>query len=51
MIRRALGVCCYPEHRPEDWWREDARRMADIAGDASLPATLGPADLHRAVKA
>jgi beta-galactosidase len=28
MIRRALGVCYYPEHWPEDWWAEDAARMA-----------------------
>ncbi|WP_152047095.1 beta-galactosidase [Aureimonas psammosilenae] len=26
---RALGVCYYPEHWPEDWWAEDARRMAE----------------------
>ena len=25
-----LGVCWYPEHWPEDWWEDDARRMADI---------------------
>jgi beta-galactosidase len=31
MIRRALGVCYYPEHWPEAWWREDAARMA-VAG-------------------
>ncbi len=30
MIRRALGVCYYPEHWPEAWWAEDARRMAGI---------------------
>jgi beta-galactosidase len=23
-----LGCCYYPEHWPEDWWAEDARRMA-----------------------
>ena len=23
-----LGVCYYPEHWPEDWWDDDARRMA-----------------------
>jgi beta-galactosidase len=23
-----LGVCYYPEHWPEDYWEEDARRMA-----------------------
>jgi beta-galactosidase len=22
-----LGVCYYPEHWPEDWWDDDARRM------------------------
>jgi beta-galactosidase len=25
-----LGVCYYPEHWPEDWWADDARRMADL---------------------
>lgn len=25
-----LGVCYYPEHWPEEWWAEDARRMADL---------------------
>ena len=25
-----LGVCYYPEHWPEAWWAEDARRMADM---------------------
>ena len=25
-----LGVCYYPEHWPEDWWAEDARRMVEI---------------------
>ncbi len=29
MRHRALGVCYYPEHWPEDWWATDARRMAD----------------------
>ncbi|MFN0192766.1 MAG: beta-galactosidase [Aestuariivirga sp.] len=24
-----LGVCYYPEHWPEDWWAEDARRMRE----------------------
>ncbi len=24
-----LGVCYYPEHWPEDWWIEDARRMRE----------------------
>ncbi|EPX82540.1 Beta-galactosidase [Rubellimicrobium thermophilum DSM 16684] len=27
---RTLGVCYYPEHWPEAWWPEDARRMAAI---------------------
>lgn len=26
---RALGVCYYPEHWPEEFWAEDARRMAE----------------------
>jgi beta-galactosidase len=25
-----LGVCYYPEHWPEAWWTEDARRMRDL---------------------
>ncbi len=25
-----LGVCYYPEHWPEAWWDEDARRMREI---------------------
>jgi beta-galactosidase len=25
-----LGVCYYPEHWPESWWRDDARRMKDL---------------------
>lgn len=25
-----LGVCYYPEHWPEDWWADDARRMAEM---------------------
>lgn len=25
-----LGVCYYPEHWPEDWWGDDARRMAEM---------------------
>jgi beta-galactosidase len=25
-----LGVCYYPEHWPEDWWAEDARRMREV---------------------
>ena len=28
-MKRALGVCYYPEHWPEAQWVEDARRMAD----------------------
>ncbi|KAB0679382.1 beta-galactosidase [Aureimonas leprariae] len=30
MTKRALGVCYYPEHWPEDWWAEDARRMREV---------------------
>jgi beta-galactosidase len=26
-VKRALGVCYYPEHWPEEMWEEDARRM------------------------
>jgi beta-galactosidase len=25
-----LGVCYYPEHWPEEWWADDARRMAEM---------------------
>ena len=25
-----LGVCYYPEHWPEDWWEQDARRMREL---------------------
>jgi beta-galactosidase len=25
-----LGVCYYPEHWPEDWWADDARRMREM---------------------
>lgn len=28
-MKRALGVCYYPEHWPEERWAEDARRMAE----------------------
>lgn len=28
-MQRALGVCYYPEHWPEQQWADDARRMAD----------------------
>ena len=27
-MKRALGVCYYPEQWPEEIWSEDARRMA-----------------------
>lgn len=27
MSKRALGVCYYPEHWPEEWWPQDAARM------------------------
>ena len=30
MTVRALGVCYYPEHWPEEMWAEDARRMAEL---------------------
>jgi beta-galactosidase len=26
----SLGVCYYPEHWPEAWWAEDARRMREL---------------------
>jgi len=26
----ALGVCYYPEHWPEAWWKSDAARMAEV---------------------
>ena len=29
-ISPTLGVCYYPEHWPEDWWNNDARRMAEV---------------------
>ncbi|MDH3264529.1 MAG: beta-galactosidase [Paracoccaceae bacterium] len=29
MTQRALGVCYYPEHWPEEWWATDAARMRD----------------------
>jgi beta-galactosidase len=29
-VKRALGVCYYPEHWPESQWAEDAARMADL---------------------
>ncbi len=28
-MKPSLGVCYYPEHWPEDWWAEDAQRMAE----------------------
>lgn len=28
-MKPALGVCYYPEHWPEDWWAEDARRIRE----------------------
>jgi beta-galactosidase len=30
MQKPQLGVCYYPEQWPAEWWREDARRMADL---------------------
>ena len=29
-MKSTLGVCYYPEHWPEEWWAEDARRMREI---------------------
>ena len=29
-MKRTLGVCYYPEHWPEAWWPDDARRMAAL---------------------
>lgn len=29
-MKRSLGTCYYPEHWPQSFWVEDARRMADI---------------------
>lgn len=28
-MKRALGVCYYPEHWPEDFWARDAQRMVE----------------------
>ena len=28
-MKRALGVCYYPEHWTSEIWREDARRMSE----------------------
>ena len=25
-----LGVCYYPEHWPQEWWDDDARRMREM---------------------
>ena len=30
MTMMRLGTCYYPEHWPEDWWADDARRMAEM---------------------
>ncbi len=30
MTRPQLGVCYYPEHWPQEWWEDDARRMAEL---------------------
>lgn len=32
-MKRALGVCYYPEHWPEDLWARDAARMVDAGLD------------------
>ena len=29
-MKRALGVCYYPEHWPEDFWARDAAQMVDL---------------------
>ena len=29
LVKRALGVCYYPEHWAEDSWQDDARRMRE----------------------
>ena len=36
-----LGVCYYPEHWPEDFWAEDARRMREMG-----LATFASANSH-----
>ena len=28
MTHQSLGVCYYPEHWPETYWRDDAEKMA-----------------------
>ena len=28
-MKRTLGVCYYPEHWPQNLWKEDAKRMAE----------------------
>lgn len=30
LSKRALGVCYYPEHWPEELWADDAQRMVDM---------------------
>ena len=29
----SLGICYYPEHWPEAWWEQDARRMRELGID------------------
>lgn len=29
-VKKTLGVCYYPEHWPEDIWKEDALKMAEL---------------------
>ena len=29
-MKRTLGVCYYPEHWPQNLWKEDAKRMAEV---------------------
>ena len=46
-------ACAAPRRRREVFWFNYAAEpvaLAEIAGDPDLPATLGPADLHRRVK-
>ena len=29
-MKRTLGVCYYPEHWPQNLWKEDAKRMVEV---------------------
>ena len=35
-----LGVCYYPEHWPEEWWADDARRSRQCARKRVVVAVL-----------